>query len=255
MRKSFFLPAMICLVFLISTSNCSQEVYEDESFVSSRLTQIEELTAKHPIVNEYSEAFGEIVSYIQTINTQKDKEELGKLLDAYQEIKNSKETKLSTSSFENDFYSLYTQEEMKIIERMKNRLDVLGNKLKEDKGFLSFTDNQHMLFIENLTLKFQNIRVDIDKFKQGENVLKTRSESTSECEKKCEDAYYLALAGIVAASICVIGGTIIEACMSMGTLSIPAMLRLIAEVGATSIALDMATNEYNRCINECKQNR
>lgn len=252
MKNRLFLPMMICLLFLVSTSNCSQEAYYDESIVSSRLAQIEELTAKHPIVNEYSEAFGEIVSYIQTINSQKDKEELGNFLDAYQAIKNSKDTELSTGSFEHDFYSLYTQEEIKIIERMKNRLDILGNKLKEDKDFLSFTDNQYTLFTENLTLKFQNIEVDIDYLKRDNNILKTRSESTSECAKKCEDAYYWDLVAIVSVSICAMGATIIEACMSMGTLTIPAMLQLIAEVGTTSVALDMATMEYNKCLNDCK---
>lgn len=251
MRKNFCFIGCVLFFLTLTTSNCNQEIYDDELSCSSRLRRIESLSEKYPIINEYTETFGEIIRYIQTVNSNKDIEELKKIIKLYQSIKSSNEATL-IKSFKQHFFSLYTQDEINMIAKLKSRLDILGNELKNDTKIQSFTEYEQTLFTEKLALEFQDIKINFTELNNKENILMTRSENTSsECGKKCEDAYYWDLMAIAAGSICTIGGTIVTACASLGSLTLPALLALIVEIGGTSIAVDVATAEYRMCLNAC----
>lgn len=81
--------------------------------------------------------------------------------------------------------------------------------------------------------------------------LKRAGDNETACLQQCQDNYTWELIGIASEAGCVGGIAFISACVSLGSLTIPAIIALIVEYAKMDYALATAERIYNQCCTAC----
>ena len=230
---------------------CCNNLFEDEHKLIDKNAKYELFEIKSTLIQDYIDSFGRLMSEIHEINSKKDSKRLQEIVDMYDYAKFFPDE--YSSKLEDLANEIYTGEELTLIKSLYEELNALGNKLKENQDFISMQSNERRLFVDALSWEIPKVKSAIDEINEI-SLINSRAEvSPNECRANCQDSYYYELMTIAAGSICAIGGTVVAACASLGTLSINAIIALIIEVTGTSILIDNATAQYNICLRSCGQ--
>lgn len=246
-----FLFTFFLLYILSSCNNDSLDLKNEYSFYD-RISEIDSFNKNNQFLNEYRETFSELLYTIKKVNLQKSKEDIDSLILNYQRVLTStpNDSAIYSTNLISTFNSIYSNNELKEIDLLLKRLIEVGQKLSNDRKIKAFNSHENNLFQESLSVEVLELNNKMNLL--NKKIIKTRSEnSNSECLNNCKEAYYWDLLTIAGTVICSSGAVIVESCFSLGSLSIPALIQLIATYSIASIELDAATIDYERCIKQC----
>ena len=250
-KISFLFTLLIFPIFSSCNMDCIES--EKENTFSGRVSEIDEFKRNNPFLDEYRSIYGELMFEVNRINSKKNKADIDSLVINYQRVltSTSNDSALFKEKLIQSFNSIYSKSDIKNLNTLLNKFKKVEKEVFKDKKFLLFNSHEKNLFVESFALEIPKLKNEINII--NIKTLKTRSESdNSACIDKCKDSYRWGLLFLASSTICAGGASILEACMSVGTLSIPALIQLITGYSLAMIEFDRVTLEYNTCVSDCK---
>lgn len=250
MKKHSTILVIVTVLSLVFYA-CHNEI---EDNILNETNELVELGNIPQIVEfeNYSVSLGKFLSEVQKINSTKDVNQVKELVNLYALAEYYPED--YEKELENMFYSIYTKEEISLLNSM---YEIVA---KSQKDFLR-SPNYKRLTETNLILLNETLVFEIPQLKEcphlsSLHVAKTRGEPNNgnACISACESAYYNEILRIGALFLCSTGASIISACASLGSMSIPAIIAELASISLAQASLDLAEKTYNECIKNCPQN-
>ena len=241
----------LCLLY--SCNNAEIEMEKEYTF-SDRLSEIEDFKESNLFTEEYRNAFGKLVSRINEINSKKNKDDITSLVTNYQRVLTSTpaDSANANKNLIQVFNSIYSVNEQKELNELFDKMKRLERDLVDDGEILSFNAHRQNLFMGSLALEFPRVKKSLKTMVN--RTVRTRSEIVDPgCISACEESYYWELLSIAVDVVCYGVGAIYTACQSLGSLTIPALIALIAGVSQSSMDIDIASAQYNLCIEQCGQ--
>lgn len=253
MKNNYLIVLISLLTFLFNS--CSNDIVETEKeyTFSNRLAEIDEFNKQHLFIENYKRAFTDLLSEIININSQKEDSDMSNLVLYYQRVLTS--TVGDKEKFTDDllrfFDVIYSEEEKERLNDLFKKVQDMEAELINDGRILSFDIHTRNLFMGSLAVEFPSVKKN---FASYEKLCRTQSSGNSACYSACRDAYYWELMSIAINVFCYGAVSLVVTCQSLGGLTIPALIALIVEVTHSSIEIDMATIEYNKCMQVCNDN-
>ena len=220
---------------------------EKDFFIDDHISKIDSFEEKNHFLDEYRNTLSDVLYKVKEINSQKSKSEMDSLVLNYQRVLTStpKDSAIFNANFTKTFNSIYSQNELNELDILFKKLIALRKDLSNDKRFDSFDSYEKELFQESLSMKVLESNGRIYLFD------KTRLEkNNSECLNLCLEAYHWELMAVAVTVICAAGAAA-ETCMTLGTLSIPALIQFIAAYAIAAVQLDLVTANYHICVRDC----
>lgn len=142
---------------------------------------------------------------------------------------------------------MYSKEDILLLRELQDDLIKQKNKMSDSKAFISLFENEKQNLSTTVALRIPSVNEKIFKV----SGLTRAMDDEATCLKRCRDDYKWELVGIAAEAVCVSGVAVITACASLGSLTAPALIALIAEYAMMDYALASAERTYNQCKADC----
>lgn len=239
MKSVCLLSLILCFSFWgCNNDDCSYGVddYVSTSFIA-KVENSEE-------IQSYLESCSTLFSRVEDLNSKIEKEDLKELSELYLLCKS--EPQVYKTMLEEKVSELYCSEDLKMLDELYN--NVLKNKelVSESQLFTSLSLKEKSDLNQLVVFEMPFIQ------KQLFNKPLTRGrDEEAACVRECNRVYNQELIDIAFEVVCSSGAAVIEACSSLGIMTVVALIQLIITYGDVVSGLDEAQADYEHCKSDC----